>query len=69
VKLLFSPFIFFSLYRKYKKHLLILHYGICSFDYFTLILTHVERLYFIETVDIVLEKLHLESYHLFEIQD
>jgi hypothetical protein len=60
-------FLFFI--SKIQKHLLILHYGICTFDYFALILTHVERLHFIEIVEIALEKLHLEAYHLFEIQD
>jgi hypothetical protein len=69
VKLLFSTGILFSLYQKYKKHFLILRYRIFSFDYFASILTHVERLHFIEIVEIALEKLHLEAYHLFEIQD
>jgi hypothetical protein len=55
VKLLFSPCILFSLYRKYKKKLLILHYGICSFNYLVLILTHVEILHFIEIVEISLK--------------
>jgi hypothetical protein len=60
-------FIFFR--SKIKKHLLIFHYGIFSFNHFALILTHVERLHFIEIVEIALEKLHLEVYHLFEIQE
>jgi hypothetical protein len=57
VKLLFIPFIFFSSYRKYKKKykLLIFHYGIYSFDYLVLILTHVEILHFIEIVEIALK--------------
>jgi hypothetical protein len=60
-------FLFFI--SKIQKYFLILHYGIFTFDYFALILTHVERLHFIEIVEIALEKLHLEAYHLFEIQD
>jgi hypothetical protein len=35
--------------------MLILHYGIYSFDYLVLILTHVERLEFIEIVEIALK--------------
>jgi hypothetical protein len=54
VNLLFGPFIFFSLYQKYKK-ILILHYNIFSFDYLVLILKHVERLHFIEIVEISLK--------------
>jgi hypothetical protein len=34
-------FIFFI--SKIQKHFLMLHYGIFSFDYFTLILTHLKR--------------------------
>jgi hypothetical protein len=59
-------FLFFILN---KKKYLIFHYGIFTFDYISLILTHVERLHFIEIVDIALGKMHLESYRLFEIQD
>jgi hypothetical protein len=63
-------FLFFiSKKKKKKKHFLIFHYGIFSFDYFALILTHVERLPSIEIVEISLENFHLEAYHLFEIQD
>jgi hypothetical protein len=47
--------ILFSLYRKIQKHFHMLHYGIFSFDYFTLILTHVERLHFIEILEIALK--------------
>ena len=54
---------------KIQKHLLILHFSICSFDYIALILTHVERFQFIEIVEVALKNLHLEAYHLFEIQD
>jgi hypothetical protein len=54
VKLLFNPCVLFSLYQKYKKHFLILHYGIFSFDYFALILIHLERLHFIEIIEIAL---------------
>jgi hypothetical protein len=60
-------FIFFI--SKIQKHFLIFHYGIFSFDYFALILTNVGRFHFIEIVEIALENLHLEAYHLFEIQD
>jgi hypothetical protein len=55
VKLLLNPCIFFSLYQKYKKKMLIFHYGIYSFDYLVLILTHLERLHFIEIVEITLK--------------
>jgi hypothetical protein len=64
-----QSFHFLFLISKIQKHLLIFHYGILSFDYFALILTHVERLHFIEIVEIALEKLNLEAYHLFEMQD
>jgi hypothetical protein len=51
---------FIFIISKIQKHLLILHYSIFSFDYFALILTHVERLNFIDIVEITLENLHLE---------
>jgi hypothetical protein len=55
VKLLFNTCIFFSLYKKYKKHFIIFHYGILYFDYLVLILTHVEILHLIEIVEIALK--------------
>ena len=63
-----QSFYFLFVISKIKKHFLVWNYGIFSFDYVTLILTHVERFHFIEIVEISLEKLHLESYYLFEIQ-
>jgi hypothetical protein len=46
-------FLFFI--SKIQKKNIILHYGIFSFDYFSLTLTHVERFHFIEIVDIALK--------------
>jgi hypothetical protein len=46
-------FLFFI--SKIQKKNLIFHYGIFSFDYFALILTHVERLHFIGIVEIALK--------------
>jgi hypothetical protein len=62
-------FLFFI--SKKTKTLLILNYGIFSFDYLVLILTHVERLHFIEIVEIAfkilpsLENLRLQLRNIF----